>query len=383
MHNVAAPMQAMIGTRQRSAFSASAWANIRADAPLYLAIAAYTILGLVFLDINGFSHLATYSTYLGKWLMVFGFVFPVVTILCHYGLLIHRFDRRRMLAAKRIFGADNAAYFASGLCLLMSMMIFQGTFTSVKNGLAAWHGGFPLERHFADIDKALHFGVDPWRYLFAFAENETFLSFVEWNYGVLWFVICFGVMFYMVTSARTKAARSRYVLSFMLTWIVVGNIAAGIFMCAGPAYYGLVTGDTARFGDQLAFLAKHADYDGSAAYYQNYLWMLYERGMTGFGSGISAFPSMHVAFIMLTALFVWERSRLLGLAAFAYVAFINASSVYLAWHYAVDGYASIILTLGIYYALRRLAPDNRLVGKGATARADRSLSIATSAQPAG
>jgi hypothetical protein len=170
----------------------------------------------------------------------------------------------------------------------------------------------------------------------------------------------------------------------MLTWIVIGNIAAGIFLCAGPAFYGQVTGDPTRFGEQLAFLARHADYDGSAAYYQNYLWMLYEKGVSGFGSGISAFPSMHVALITLNALFIWERSRAWGIAAFAYVAFILASSVYLAWHYAVDGYAAIAMTVGIYLLVRRWLPDGAwrkgLATGAASLTPQGAVSIAPSAQ---
>jgi hypothetical protein len=41
------------------------------------------------------------------------------------------------------------------------------------------------------------------------------------------------------------------------------------------------------------------------------------------------------------------------LAAFAYVALVVASSVYLAWHYAIDGYAAVAMTLVIYATVRR------------------------------
>lgn len=357
MRNATDAIRALAGKPQRFAFFTALWNGLRADAPLYLAIAVYTIAGLAFLDATGLTQLATYSSYLGKWLTVFGFLFPTVTLILHYGLLIQRFDRRRRLAARRIFSPGRAAHFVAGICLLMALMAFQGTFTSVKNGLSAWQGGFPHERQFADLDAMLHFGVDPWRLLLAFGRHDWLLSFVEWNYGVLWFVLCYGMLFYFITSARTQASRRRYLMTFLLTWIIIGNVVAGMFMCAGPAFYGQVTGDTGRFGEQLAFLAQNADYDGAAAYYQNYLWMLYERGLPGFGSGISAFPSMHVGLVTLNALFLWERSRILGLIGFAYMIFVLGSSVYLAWHYAVDGYAAIILTTAVYLALRKWLPD--------------------------
>ena len=61
--------------------------------------------------------------------------------------------------------------------------------------------------------------------------------------------------------------------------------------------------------------------------------------------------------IALNALFVFEWRRRWGAVAFAYVAFIIASSVYLAWHYAIDGYAAVAVSLVIYLATRRLMPN--------------------------
>jgi hypothetical protein len=140
----------------------------------------------------------------------------------------------------------------------------------------------------------------------------------------------------------------------MLVWIVVGNVLAGAFLSAGPAYYGLVTGDTGRFADQLGFLRHGAAWSNSAVSYQDYLWQLYAAGLTGFGSGISAFPSVHVGLITMNALFIADYSRRLGLIAFAYVAFVAASSVFLAWHYAIDGYVAIAVTVALHVLLKRL-----------------------------
>jgi membrane-associated phospholipid phosphatase len=47
-----------------------------------------------------------------------------------------------------------------------------------------------------------------------------------------------------------------------------------------------------------------------------------------------------------------EYNRRLGLLAFGYAALITASSVYLAWHYAIDGYASIVLATAIFFVVK-------------------------------
>ena len=145
----------------------------------------------------------------------------------------------------------------------------------------------------------------------------------------------------------------------MLVWILVGNLLAGLFMSAGPAFYGEVTGDKLRFAGLLEFLAHGASSPGSSAYCQAYLWTLNTIGQTGLGSGISAFPSVHVALATLNALFAREYSRRLGIVAFAYAALIEVSSVYLGWHYAIDGYAAAIATVLIYVATRRMLPAGR------------------------
>lgn len=349
--------------------SESMLSRVVKDAPLYIFIVGYTLLGLAFIHFLGAWDKTAYAIYVDRWLFTFGLLMPLVAILFDGGFVIHRFNRRRRLAFRRVFSAKRLSCLFAGVLLLLAMILFQGTFTSVKNALPLWQGGFPHDRIQADIDAWLHFGIDPWRLLFAFAQDERVLAFVEWNYNVAWFVLCFGTLFFVATSPRTQAIRTRYILCFMLAWIICGNLFAGPFLSAGPAFYGLVTGDEARFAEQMAFLAASQGSDHSAVSYQNYLWTLYAAGETGFGSGISAFPSVHVALIMLNVLFAFEYSRRLGWLATAYLVLIIASSVYLAWHYAIDGYASVAIVAVIYALARRwMAVDRPVVARSAVGR---------------
>jgi hypothetical protein len=326
---------------------------VRADSRLYVGILFYTFAGLGFLYAVGAEDRVSYGIYVDRWLMLFGFLLPAVFLIAEAAYLIHRFDRRRLLAARRMFSVERLSCLLAGMALTIFMVVFQGTFTSVKNALAVWQHGFPYDRVQADIDQWLHFGIDPWRWLYAIGEHDWVRIAVEWNYNVLWFAFCFGALFFVATSPRARGLRTRYIVAFILTWIVVGNLLAGAFMSAGPAFYAQVTGDAARFGEQLAFLARGAGWENSAASYQDYLWTLHSRGLTGFGSGISAFPSVHVGLVTLNALFLWDFSRRLGVLAFAYVGFVLLSSVYLAWHYAIDGYVAMAAVLVIHFALKR------------------------------
>ncbi|MBX3532034.1 MAG: phosphatase PAP2 family protein [Rhizobiaceae bacterium] len=334
--------------------AAAVIAAVRADAPLYLAIASYTIAGLLLLSTLGAADQAAYAIYVARWATLFLILMPAVAVLVDGALVIHRFDRRRGLALRRTFSAERVAALLAGMALLMAMVLFQGTFTSIKNVLPLMHGGFPQDGIQADIDRWLHFGTDPWRWLYSFAATDLVRMAVEWNYNVAWFALVYGALFFVATSPAARAVRMRYIFMFMLVWVVCGNLLAGVFLSAGPAFYGFVTGDGARFAEQLAFLQRGLDQEHSAAAYQQYLWSLHADGLSGFGSGISAFPSVHVGLAAMNAFFVSERWPRLALAAWGYVALIVASSVYLAWHYAIDGYVSIAVVALMHFTLRRL-----------------------------
>ncbi|MDO1582372.1 phosphatase PAP2 family protein [Rhizobium oryzicola] len=324
--------------------------RLRSDRFLYLAIGLYLLISVLCLAGTRQWQEASYGVYFIPWTNAFLVVMPLLAIAIDICMICLRFPRRRSLAYKRVFSADRIHAFAAGLLLLAAMMIFQGAFTSMKNLLPDFGGGFVDDVVQADIDHWLHFGLDPWRYLYAVAKAEWVLHVVEWSYNVLWFVICFGALFFVATSPKADGIRLRYFLMYMFVWVGLGNVVAGLFLSAGPAFYGFVTGDMGRFAEQLRFLATSTDADSASAY-QAYLWQIHVADRAGIGGGISAFPSVHVALIMMNAMFVNEYSRTLGRIAFAYTAFIMMSSVYLAWHYAIDGYVSVALVFLGHHAL--------------------------------
>ncbi|MBU4527174.1 MAG: phosphatase PAP2 family protein [Hoeflea sp.] len=333
-------------------FRSEVLSRLRLDAWFYATVLAYTAFGLVYLQ--GFGQLegTSHSAYVGPGLWTFAFFMPTVVVLFDLVRVVHRFDRRRRLAFRRSFSSRRLAGLVAGMAVMVGITLFQGTFTSIKISFANIHGGFPWDLFMADADRLLHFGNEPWQLLYGLAQNPALLTFIEINYNVFWHLICFGALFFVVTSPSADRVRMHYLAMFLFVWIVCGNILANMFLSAGPVYYGHVTGDHARFGGQLAFLAT-SDAVNSAARIQNYLWVLYERGQPGIGGGISAFPSVHVALITMNALFLASYSQRLGVAAFVYVGFVLMSSVYLGWHYAVDGYVSIILVALAYHLSRR------------------------------
>lgn len=80
---------------------------------------------------------------------------------------------------------------------------------------------------------------------------------------------------------------------------------------------------------------------------QQMLWDGYTGKIAALG--ISAMPSMHNASAVLFALAFWPVSRTVGLLFAAYAVVILIGSVHLGWHYAVDGYAAVAITLAAWW----------------------------------
>lgn len=313
-------------------------AHMRCDGAVYACVAIYTLICFGVLQFYGRWDQSSHTLYFVQWPLLFLWFMPMMAITFDLVCGIHRFGGNRGRAYRRFFGAKRLARLFAGMVLLMALMIFQGSFTSLKNMLPILADGFRYDTLHAEIDRYIHFGYDPWRLLYPLAGHPIVLAILEWNYSVLWFVICFASLFFVATSAWADGIRTRYMLMFMFVWVFCGNVLAGLFLSAGPAFYGEVTGDHSRFADQLAFLA-----DGQARSFQLYLWRIYENGSAGFGSGISAFPSVHVGLITMNALFLSDRFPKLAWLAAAYTMLIVVSSVYLGWHYAIDGYVSVVV----------------------------------------
>lgn len=360
-------MTVQISTRTPHAFLPATLDRLLKDMWFFYAVALYTMLALVFLVAVGDPGGTSHASYVVPMFKAFGYLMPLAALSFDAIRVLLRFDQRRLLAYRQVFSSERMASLVSGMVLMAGVAIFLGTFTSIKTSLPLLYDGFPYDRLHAEIDKVLHFGTDPWRLLHAVGDNGSILRIVEFNYNVIWFVLCFGALFFVATSPRADMVRTRYLAMFLLCWVVIGNLMAGTFLSAGPAFYGRVTEDEARFADHLFFLTQ-SQWKNSAVHYQNYLWMLYRTDTPGVGGGISAFPSVHVALITMNALFISERSRLLGVLAFSYAVMVLASSVYLGWHYAIDGYTSIIIVVSGHFLVRRFLPDSLPQARGNTTR---------------
>jgi hypothetical protein len=344
------------GTQWLEAIAHETARQVRCVLPFHAAVAVHTLLVIAVHAISGSATGYAHMHYVGQFAMLYLVIMPVVLAsLAAIRLLLTvpdwtgRAARVRAFLSPAVFGR-----WLSGLLLIVSLTVFMGSFTTFKTMMPELMGGFPHDRVQADLDRVLHFGIDPGPYLATLPWAAALRGVVEWNYSVLWFAAGFLPLFLIAMSARADAVRLRYFLMFFAVWTLVGNALALVFLSAGPAFYAEVTGDAARFAGQMDFLRADAGDGPSVAAFQAYLWTSYETGTAGIGTGISAFPSVHVALTMMNALFLFDASRRAGIAGLLYVAFITMSSVFLAWHYAIDGYVSIVVVTALHLAMKRL-----------------------------
>ena len=253
-------------------------------------------------------------------------------------------ERARQLGAMRM---------TTSFALLVAVLNAHGAYTLLKRLLALPYG-FVWDTTLANFDRWLHFGVDPWRYLQPLANNSTLLFAIQSNYGAGWGVFIMAMLTWICVSPRADASRTRYLITYLLILFGLGTVIAFAGSSAGPIFYGAVTGDTARFADLHAFLGQVGYAPGSVLMLHDYLWQAYTSHELNIGSGISAFPSVHLATTTFAALVISEHSKRGGILAFLYLALILFSSVVLGWHYAVDGYFSIIVVTAFHYASRKI-----------------------------
>ena len=225
-------------------------------------------------------------------------------------------------------------------------------YTSIKHAIPTLNPTF-IDAVLIDLDVALH-GRHPWELLQPVFGSVFATEVIDTVY-LSWFVVKFAIVSLVAGWLSRTALRRQYLLTFAVTWIVLGTISAILFASVGPCYLSIfVPGEAAAFAPLMDGLrAIDVVHDLFSIGAQDLLLSDHQAAAPGFGRGISAMPSLHVAIAMLNAILGWKLSRLWGALATVYLAAILLGSVHLGWHYAVDGYFSMIAVSVIWVLVGR------------------------------
>jgi hypothetical protein len=121
---------------------------------------------------------------------------------------------------------------ANGLPVVVVFIVLTTLFTYVK-GAIPLIAPFSWDPGFTAWDRWPHFGTDPWKLLVPFLNYAPVTVAVTGVYH-MWFIVM-RVVFAACAFAKTPTAlRIRFLLAFMLAWIVGGNLLAIVFSSAGP-----------------------------------------------------------------------------------------------------------------------------------------------------
>lgn len=253
-----------------------------------------------------------------------------------------------------------------------TVVLLMPAFSAVKTAVALT-GGFWAEQPLADIDAIMH-GGDAWRLYMPVAEYVPWvLLHVSYNLG--WYVLAVATPILITLADLDTARRDRFLLTYGTMWVVLANGIAIALSSAGPVYFEAVTGE-ARFAEYEAIRGTIGLEEGELVrLLQDTLWENYASGANRPGLAISAFPSMHVALAALVAVYTWSLGRVAAIIGTTYLLLVQLGSVAYGWHYAIDGYFSILAVIAIWWAVG-LIPWKRFVTRRDRSARDQAFGTA-------
>ncbi len=236
---------------------------------------------------------------------------------------------------------------ARALPTVLLVGVFMFTFPSFKSQIPAFNP-FSWDPAIASFDRMLHFGHAPWELVADVTGYGTFTSRID-HFYYLWFPVIFTTTAAVALIPGDSDVRHRFLLSFILSWIVIGCVLAVAFSSVGPIYFDRLNGGTSEFTALVAQLeAVNAKTALQTLVVRDQLWQAYTAPSNEVISGISAMPSMHNAVCVLMFLAARHAGKLLAWAAGLFALAIFVGSVHLGWHYAADGYLSALIVACIW-----------------------------------
>ncbi|MCK0154653.1 phosphatase PAP2 family protein [Alcanivorax sp. S6407] len=318
-------------------------------------LSVYGLTSTYDLPFNPFNSFYSLSLSLGTGVFLFYFLcFRIVRV------VFSKPDGNLWLAiASDIKGYLTVRRIAVAAPILMMMPLFFSAFTMMKNSIPVLVP-FYLDPWLAEADRVLHFGIEPWRWLDSVLGSAFMAMAISFFYKI-WFMIKYGMVCWQAFRLDAGREREQFLLALLLCWIVIGTFMALLLSSAGPCYFGLVYPDLVDPYAELMHKLQDANkvfpvFDLVA---QDYLWKSYDGHYAVPFSGISAMPSMHLSMATLFLLGVWHMGAFWRWLFGVYLVLILAGSVYLGWHYALDGYVAILVTLVLWqisgFITRKLA----------------------------
>lgn len=202
--------------------------------------------------------------------------------------------------------------------------------------------GFWLDVPLAHFERTA-FGDDPWHILDGLFGSAAVA--IDTIYA-LWLPAQTLALAALIIQPPSQA-KSRALIAYVLSWFLLGVIAATLLSSAGPIFHDRVFGGNAfrALADML-----HSRGAWLVLAESDRMWASLASDRPGIIAGISAVPSVHVAISVWMVLVARTMVPRAAPFALVYAAFIWIASVQLGWHYVTDGLAGALGVVPIWVA---------------------------------
>jgi hypothetical protein len=202
------------------------------------------------------------------------------------------------------------------------------------------------------IETALHFGVNPGRLLQGLFPYPALWRVLDGYYGAFLWTVMAGIAWF--AAALSRRDRARFAAGFTFLWIS-GAWFYWAVPSLGPCYVLKEDYTDVR----AAMPGQSATMDLLFAHYGRIrsLHRHPEGADISPYLGVAAMPSLHVGAHAFFMFFARRRSRALFVLFAALTALTFFTSVVSGWHYAIDGYAALVLAGICEAAGRRSVPS--------------------------
>jgi PAP2 superfamily. len=328
------------------------YTGLREHAILVGLIVAYGLAALAVAEFQGLTYPLFFNLLAAYFVTL---LIPLTLAFCWHAIGVMIFVRpqrltRYLLSSLKGYLEPRRLLYLAPILLLIP--VFAVAFSFLKSTIPIL-SPYTWDTAFTRWDYLLHGSSHPWVLLQPVLGYPLVTGGINFLYN-LWYLTMYVLLMLQVFDTRNPALRMRFLLSFLLTWIVLGTFGALAFSSMGPCYDPGIASNSGPYAPLMNYLkAAGESVPVPSLELQQMLWDNYQGNGRAVGSGISAMPSMHVAIAALMALFGWHYSRAAGIALTAYALVVLVGSVHLGWHYAVDGYAGALGAWLIWWVVGR------------------------------